>query len=480
MPRTLSATLLVVALSALTASEDSPTIIVTAERGESDLAKSPFVTEVVTSEDISQRGQVTNGADWLRGLAGVSVLNRYGGIDGGITDVRVRGVDPAFTQILIDGIPLNDPSSIGGDLNPSMINPAGVSRVEVLKGAQSGLYGSRAIGGVINFISLRPTSEPQAEVRATAGSFRTAGFEASATGPIGGKAGYAVGISGLSSDGFSATTDQDPGTNGNPKDYEADGLQRLSLSARCEARPVAGTQVYAAVFVQRANQEYDELNPDDTLARWVANTRRVLAGGKQQLGTATLSADLAYTTVERTNDTNFGPPPTFAPDTAVYSGNELFAQVRLEYRPIQAVRLAIGVDSRSEAAEQAYEVGAGSWSDQARTNGAYAQAGWEGERVNVSLVGRGDQHNDYGSVGTGRAAIAAWPVVQQWKVRASVANGFRSPSLYQLNGFTDFGFGFGFQGNPDLGPERAIAYEVGTDWYPLPNIGSHDPAPTGQ
>lgn len=476
MPRTLSISTTLLALAgACAAAEDAsttptPTIIVTAERGESDRERSPFVTEIVTASDIADRGYVTNGADWLRGLAGVTVINRYGGIDGGTTDIRVRGIDPVFTQVQIDGIPLNDPSSIGGDLNPSLINPAGVDRVEVLKGAQSGLYGSRAIGGVINVISARPTAEAHESVRATAGSFRTVGLEVAATGPIGSSAGYAVGVSGLSSRGFSTQTDQAPGTDGDPKGYEQDGVQRLSVSARFEARPADGTQVYAAVFGQRANQEYDELSPDDALPEFTARTRRILAGGQQRLGSATISADIAFTSIERVNDTHYGPPPAFSADTVTYRGSELFAQSRIEIHPVEQVRLATGADVRSEHADQYYDAGDGSWSDQARTVGAYVQAGWDSERASISLVGRGDRHSDFGTVGTGRAALALWPVERTVKVRASVANGFRSPSLYQLNGFTDFGFGYGFTGNPDLEPERAVAYEAGADWYASPGI----------
>lgn len=463
MHRSLSLTLLAIAAAA--AAEESPTIIVTAERGESELARAPVSVEVVEASDIRNRGYVLNGADWLRGLAGVNVLNRNGSVDGGLADIRIRGVDPVFTQFLVDGIPLNDPTSIGGDLNPSVINVGGVRRVEVLKGPQSGLYGSRSMGGVVQVATARPTEDLHGEARVTAGSFRTRAMEATLTGPIAGGVGYAVSASGLASDGFSTTTPRDAADPGDPQGYEADSVHRSSLSARIEGPAGGGSSWYVAGLSLRNLQEYDELSPDDTLPEAKTSIDRVSAGGHVGGPSLRLTADVAYTDNERRLQTNFGPPPSYAPDTSVYTGTERYGQAKLEGRPFTGALLAVGIDSRSEEAEQSYADGAGEWTDSARSMGIYGQAGYDLDRWTASVVLRSERHEDFGTAQTGRAAGACWIVEDAVKVRGAAGTAFRAPSLYQMNGFEDFGWGYGYVGNPDLDPEKAVAYETGIDGF---------------
>lgn len=463
MHRTASLTLL--ALAAAVAAEDAPTIIVTAERGESDLARAPVSVEVVEADDIRARGHVLNGVDWLRGLAGVNVLSRNGSIDGGLADIRIRGVDPVFTQFLVDGIPLNDPTSIGGDFNPSTINLSGVRRVEVLKGPQSGLYGSRSMGGVVQVMTARPTADPQAEARITAGSFRTRALDATVTGPVAGGIGYAVSVGGLASDGFSSTTSRQSGTPGDPGSFEDDAVHRSSLSARVEGPAGDAAGWYLAGLALRNHQEYDEQSPDDALPESKTSVDRVSAGGHVGGDALRLSVDAAYTDSERRLRTHFGPPPGYAADTSVYAGSEAYAQAKLEGRPFSGATLAVGLDGRREEAEQSYVDGAGRWSDRAGTVGIYGQAGYDLGRWTGSAVLRSEHHDAFGTAQTGRLAGACWLDPGALKIRGAVGNAFRAPSLYQLNGFEDFGYGYGYVGNPDLGPEKAVAYEVGVDGF---------------
>lgn len=456
MPRIIILSAVLVSLAA----EDAITRTVTAERMPVDGTRTPAVVEIVEEAAIIDRGGLLNGSDWLRELPGVAVFNRYGGIDGGSADIRIRGVDPSFTQVLIDGLPLNDPTTIGGEYNPSFINPAGIERVEVLKGPQSGLYGSRALGGVIDYQSLRPGEQHRGAVRFTGGSFRTAGAEARASGPIGQRLGYAVGISGLTSRGFSAQTV--PGSRGDPRDFEDDGVRRLSGTARLEARPAEDLLLYGSVFGQQAHQEYDGYDPgtfaglpDDSASRWTVLTRRAAAGGSVALGATRLSLDAARTQGRR-RDHGVGALPT------TYAGEEDFVQARLEQRVGEGLRLGLGGDWRRERGRQWSEGQPRDWDAAARIAGAYAQGFFDSERVGVSLAGRLDQHRDFGTAVTGRAGLALWPVAQRVKLRATIANAFRAPSLYQLHGALP---GWGYAGNPDLEPETAVAYEAGADWY---------------
>jgi vitamin B12 transporter len=483
MPRTLSATLLVVALSALSASEESPTIIVTAERGESDLARATVSVDVVDAASMRDRGGAIDTLDWFSGLAGVGTFRRYGGVDGGVPDVRLRGLESRYTQVLIDGIPVNDGGQINGDANFAFLAPAGIERLELLKGSQSGLYGSRAIGGVANLRLLRPTAEARQMVQAGGGSFGTVGGQVQATGPIAGNLGYAVAVEGMRSEGFSATT---PSLDGDPTGFEADGVQRLSLSARLEWKPTDDITVYASLLGARSEQELDDYlyvplsfytvdttaTAEDTVAANRTDTLRGaigLSGGK---GGWTYEADLARTSIRRESDTIYGLGfvfNTFAPDpvTNEYRSDETYASVRAQWRDPSGWRFGGGADGRWQAAGQ--ERGDGSsWSADDRLVGAYAQAGWSQGRFDLELVGRHDAPQSFDGRQTGRVAAGIFLVEKALKVRGALADGYRVPSLYERFAYESTGSGI-TAGNPDLKPELSRSSEAGIDWTPAPN-----------
>ena len=105
---------------------------------------------VVTGEEL-RRQQVRNAADALRSLPGVSV-NRSGGV-GNLTQVRIRGAEGNHTLVLIDGIEANNTAD--GEFDFSNLSAEDIERIEVIRGPMSGLYGSNAVGGVINIITRR-------------------------------------------------------------------------------------------------------------------------------------------------------------------------------------------------------------------------------------------------------------------------------------------------------------------------------------
>lgn len=103
---------------------------------------------VVTRKDLDQR-QIRYVADALRGLPGVEVSSPNG--PGGLTQVRLRGVESNHTLVLIDGIEANNPTD--GEFDFSNLDASDVERIEVIRGPMSGIYGSSAVGGVINIVT---------------------------------------------------------------------------------------------------------------------------------------------------------------------------------------------------------------------------------------------------------------------------------------------------------------------------------------
>lgn len=132
---------------------------------------------VVTSAEL-ERQQIRHAADALRGLPGVSV-SRLGSV-AGQTQVRIRGAEANHTLVLIDGVVANQPGT--GDFDFSDVPADQIERIEVIRGAQSSLYGSGAVGGVVNIITKRGRGPASTTVWAEAGSFKTAAGGATVSG----------------------------------------------------------------------------------------------------------------------------------------------------------------------------------------------------------------------------------------------------------------------------------------------------------
>jgi vitamin B12 transporter len=123
---------------------------------------------VVTAEDLANQ-QIRHAADALRNLPGVSV-SRSGSV-AGQTQVRIRGAEGNHTLVLIDGIVANQPGT--GEFDFSNLTADQIERIEVIRGAQSSLYGSGAIGGVVNIVTKRGRGPAQVSVWSEGGSFGT-------------------------------------------------------------------------------------------------------------------------------------------------------------------------------------------------------------------------------------------------------------------------------------------------------------------
>jgi vitamin B12 transporter len=117
------------------------------------LTSSHFVYD---SEDLANKTN-TRAVDLLKNVPGVEVSQT--GLIGGEASIFIRGAEGRHTLILIDGVKVFDPTSIGRTLNLSVLNTLDIEKIEVLKGSQSVLYGSDAIGGVINIITKKGSSK---------------------------------------------------------------------------------------------------------------------------------------------------------------------------------------------------------------------------------------------------------------------------------------------------------------------------------
>src|SRR3954447_5327141 len=143
-------------------------IIVSATRLPIEEDESPASVSVITADDIEHR-QVERVADALREVPGISVTQS--GAPGSLTSVFTRGLRSEHTQVLLDGIPINQ--GLQGAFNFADLAVDNIDRIEVVRGPQSTLYGPRALAGVIQIFTRRGSGTPTGSVSAEAGSFGT-------------------------------------------------------------------------------------------------------------------------------------------------------------------------------------------------------------------------------------------------------------------------------------------------------------------
>lgn len=172
------------------------TVIVSATRTEAPASQAGVSATTFTAEDIERR-QLPLVADLLRTSPGAMVITA--GAPGGVTSLFVRGGESNYNKVLLDGIPLNEP---GGTFNFSNVTTEGLERVEIVRGAQSALFGSDAMSSVVQLVSKRADKrDGQMHVNALfeGGSFGTTHENASISGGSG-KADYVFGAAGSNTD----------------------------------------------------------------------------------------------------------------------------------------------------------------------------------------------------------------------------------------------------------------------------------------
>ena len=157
------------------------TLIVTASRLDSSADELTPSIEIISSERINSRN-TSSVTELLRQVAGSNIIQQGG--RGGITSILLRGGEPNFTVVLIDGVKVNDPTNTrGGSYDFSNLDLAGIERIEVVRGPMSAVYGSDALAGVINIITGHDAS--LAEFAFEVGSYGYASANASVGGQRG-------------------------------------------------------------------------------------------------------------------------------------------------------------------------------------------------------------------------------------------------------------------------------------------------------
>lgn len=440
-----------------------PDVVVVADRRPTELDRSTATVESVGAEDLHQQGWKLNPWEWIARLPGVYASSASGGIDGGLPLLRVRGANSYDTQILVDGVPVEDPGDPQGRANLATLNPAGLARAELVKGPQSGLYGSRSAGGVLAFETLRPTREMQTEMRVEQGSWATTSADLKLSGPVqldgvaDSQLGFALGVSLLRSRGFSSRTD---GDDGRPDGHEDDGVQRQGVNGRLEWTPRAWLTLYLRGDGLGLNQAFDVWgDPDDGQSEnrstiWGAGT-----GAEIQLpADGALNLDLSY----RRNNRDYIQAATFFgpwSDTR-YEGDDQYLSLRWRQPLPEGFELGLGADGRKQALVVTEDDGDVPISERDFLGGGYLRLhhGSRWSEFDASL--RRDLHSRAGAASSWRLGGALLLLGETVRPHASIGTHFRAPSLYET--FDPW------YGNLELENQRGRGWDAGLTVHPLP------------
>ena len=412
---------------------------------------------VVTGEEL-RRQQIRHAGEALRSLPGVAVSRS--GAFGNFTQVRIRGAEGNHTSVLIDGIAVNNLSD--GEFDFSNLSAEDIERIEVIRGPLSGLYGSNAVGGVVNIVTRGGRGPLTASLRTEAGSFGTRDLAAR--------------IAGGNDRGHLAVSYHERDTNGfnvAPVGKEDDGSRLRTLSAK------GGVQLLDKLTLDFMVRHSDKLADrdgfgnvfDPTLAgslaaafddASVARDRILLAGAN--LRWETLGGKLIHElrashngTTTTDTDTSFNSFSRNASDTTKLG---YLATYRLDTPATWGKHSVSGlVEKEDETFKPEGTFGDGI----ARERGRIASAGeWRGsfaDRLFLTAGIRHDDNDNFQDFTTWRGAASL--VLREWNLRphASIGTAVKLPTMFEQFGSTQF-----FKPNPNLSPEKSFGWDAGVEF----------------
>jgi vitamin B12 transporter len=422
------------------AQEDSEDIVVTASGIAQPRDESGQAIAVIDRDrlDTLQSATIT---DALRTLPSVAVAQR--GPVGSQTSIFLRGGNSAQTLVLVDGVRINDPSSPNGAFDFGALQSGNFERIELLRGANSVIWGSQAIGGVISLTSFIPTDAIAVRAVAEAGqadSIRTSANLSGASGALRGSIGGGY----YRTDGISALTG---GT-------ERDGYDAYSANGRLEIALSDDAAIDLRGFYNRGRVEYDSPFGLGADALPESRNRQFVGyiGARASLFDDVLVNRVAFT---RTDIDRLGTDPVaFSFNNFDISGSIDRFTYQGELRASPAITLIFGAEHEETRTSTSFEGAAPDLADN-RVTGGYAQLILH-PLAGLTFTGgvRHDDYSDYGSQTTLAANLAYSPNGGATLLRASYAEGFRAPTLSE--GQPPFG-------NPALRPETAENFDIGIE-----------------
>ena len=424
-----------------TATETDETMVVTANRFEQSAKDVIAPVEVVTKEDI-EKYQAKSIPDVLRRLTGIQVSQNGG--RGQLASIFVRGANSDQVLVLVDGIRFARAAKGGVDFNQLPITY--VERIEYIRGARASLYGSEAIGGVINIITVANSKSESTKISVGLGSLDYKEASVSTSNAIGenGHLNIALGY------------DADDGYNVHPvkgvNDGDRHGFESKNALIGYNHKINENIEVFANARTYENTSQYDGSYFSSFSNSWVYSHKESEVENYTFSGGAKYQNDKFNSKIE----SSFQKQKSWDYEKELGKEDLNKRGDKLEQKNIQWVNsyalldntiLSGGIDWRNESYLEGDDVFD-------RNNTAlFGLLSTQVSQFLTELSVRLDDNEQYGSQVTYNAGIG-WRLAQEFGVKASYGTAFKAPNLYQLHSF---------YGNIDLKPEEAESYELAFD-----------------
>ncbi len=448
-------------------------VVVSATKTAIPLNQVTSAVEVISGRELQDK-KVKTLFDGLRLAQGITAFQSGG--PGNLATVQMRGTKSNHTMVLIDGVIANSPTS--GLFDFGGLSADNIDRIEILRGAQSMLYGSDAMGGVINIITKRGEGTPTASAFAEFGSFATLREGVSAAGAKG-PFDFSVAMSRWDTSGFSTVNYQRGAT-------ERDGFHNWQASAKLGvALPKDGRLEFALrwwnsdtsfdgfdgnvrpadVFGSRLSQQNLVVSGSyaQPLTDWWSSRITVAQGRERIRSRSGLGGRNLATGQTLTPDPFCGfpadPDGCFFPFTSEIASVNRRLEWQHDFRVAKPLLVSAGYQFREEQGENLRNFG-----DPATrilsSHAGFVQAQLNlGERFFATAGGRHDRYNIFGDATTYRTTAGYLIHETGTKLRGSYATGFKAPTMNDLYFISD---GFPVN-NPNLKPERSQSLDAGLD-----------------
>ncbi|MBN4055698.1 TonB-dependent receptor [bacterium AH-315-J23] len=416
-------------------------IIVVAQRiggANVDTLTSPVT--VLTNDEIKVRGN-DYVSDLLRTVPGASV-NRSGPA-GGLTQLRLRGTEGNHVLVLVDGIEVSNPNT--GEFDFASLRSEDVVKIEVLRGEQSALWGSDALGGVVNIITRAGEVNESYSLALKAGSFNTFEGQVSAVAPIG-TAALSINGNVYRTDGYDVS-----GMGG-----EKDGAESRALNVGLNNVEVGGLTLSAKYSANHAVSEFDaDTDFDGRLNDTLSDTKTDTQAGRISARFEIAGFDnLINFNMSDTKQNTVG---TSFPNDTTGKRTQLNWAAKKTWNVHSLTLLA---ETEKEQFSNFGGTGAGQNQDESIQNQAVAvDYRFNQNAVTLSASGRADFNDRFDDSQTWRIGGGYAFEGVGGRVRASVGTGVKNPSMTELFGF----FPAFFVGNSDIKPETSTGYNIGYD-----------------
>jgi vitamin B12 transporter len=463
-----------------------PDMVVTATRVPTAIENIPAGVSVVDRATMETRDYDTL-VDALSALPGLRVVQSGG--PGGNASVFIRGTNSDHVLVLLDGMPINDASDPDGAFNFGVDTLGDIERIEVVRGPMAALYGSNAVGGVINLITRKGTQPGLHILGDLAGGYPAQGMGTVNASGITGPWDYSATVESQSQRGFDSTPQRETIYTGTPQPY-SDMVGTLNLGFT----PVDGTRVSLLLRARQAVFDFDNLgNPnfddDNSKARDGSLIGRIgvhsaLFGGtyETEVFVGGLDEDRRYTEALNLLDPNLATEDDKYHSTRVdvQWNNTVHLDDLMHVAALSATDLTFGYEYIKDSVKtEVNEVADGYPYLQNTSASMVTNAGYAGlqttlwQRLTVTGQIRQDSVSGDSPFTWRLGTVLNVPEIDT-HFHVAYGTAFRAPSLFDRYGIDSYGY----VGNPNLKPESEQGWEVGftTD---VAAFGRHDFASFG-